>query len=239
MSKFALITGSGRGLGSAIARHLAASGHTVGLHYYQSDQGAERTRHSIESEGGKAQLFQADLCQEQEAQRLAEDIKKAFGGLDVLVNNAGAYHAKTLDNITGQEWSEGLCVNVSTVFFATRAFLPMLRKSERGRIINIGDSSCDRPTARDLAISYHVGKTGALMLTRSFAAAEAKNGVTVNMVSPGYLENSVDRPDRSTVPAGRFGSFEDICAAIEFLVSPKADYLTGSNLVLSGGWNLR
>jgi 3-oxoacyl-[acyl-carrier protein] reductase len=90
-----------------------------------------------------------------------------------------------------------------------------------------------------MAWSYHIGKLGVWMLTRSFAVAEAANGVAFNMVSPGLLENSIDRPDPAQVPMGRLGTFQDICQAVRFLALDAPQYLTGSNLVVSGGWNLR
>ena len=193
----------------------------------------------IETLGGIAIALKADLSNGEEAKRLLERVKLDFGQLDVLINNSGVYHEHNIQQLTDSEWHEGLNTTVSSAFFVTRSALPLLRESDLGRIINIGDSSCDRPGMRDLALSYHVGKTGVYILTRSFAASEAAYGITVNMVSPGFLENSVGLVEAKEIPAGRLGSFDDIINAVEFLLKKESGYITGTNIVVSGGWNLR
>jgi NAD(P)-dependent dehydrogenase (short-subunit alcohol dehydrogenase family) len=235
----ALVTGAGRGLGSALAAALARDGFAVAIHYRTSAAGACEAGAAIREENGEAEVFQADLAREAEASKLAEAVGKRFGRLDLLVNNAGVYRDRHGLELSESEWFEGLDSTVTQVFFTTRACLPLLRAGGLKRVVNIGDASCDRPGARDLAWSYHVGKTGVWMLTRSFAAAEAGHGLAVNMVSPGYLENSVDLPDPSEIPARRFGSFDEIYRVVRYLALDAPAYLTGSNLVLSGGWNLR
>lgn len=239
MKPVALVTGSGTGLGAALALALAQDGFDLALHYRSSRDGVLQTAETISAHRGVAEIFQADLKREAEALALAEAIKTRFGRLDLLVNNAGVYREKQGLDLTESEWFEGLDSTVTSTFFVTRALLPMLRAGQLKRVINIGDSSCDRASARDLAWSYHIGKTGVWMLTRSFAAAEATHGVAVNMVSPGLLENSIDQPDPAQVPAGRLGSFADIYQAVRYLALESPAYLTGSNLILSGGWNLR
>ena len=238
MKKVALVTGAGRGLGAALAERLAQSGHAVGVHYRHSREAAMQVVADIRAKGGEAAAFQADLVQESQAIRLVGEVTAEFGSLDVLINNAGVYHSKNLQQLSGQDWNEGLHSTASATFFTTRAALPGLRQSGQGRIINVGDSSCGRTGARDLAMSYHIGKTGVWMLTRSFAREEAAHGITVNMVSPGYLENSLELPSPSSIPAGRFGTFNDIWNAVEFLLKPESSYVNGSNMVVSGGWNL-
>jgi 3-oxoacyl-[acyl-carrier protein] reductase len=235
----ALITGAAKGLGAALAKRLAQHGYAVALHYRSSDSDAASLVKNISATGGTAAAFQADLSAEEEAQRLLSEVHAKFSKLDLLINNSGVYHEKNLQTLTASEWFEGINSTATAAFFTTRAALPYLRKAANGRVINIGDSSCERIGARDLSLSYHIGKTGTLMLTKSFAQEEAKHGVTVNMISPGYLDNSLALPDKSKIPAGRFGSAEDIWNAIEFLVKPESNYLTGANLIVSGGWNLR
>jgi len=239
MKPVALVTGAGRGLGAALAARLAARGYALALHAFKSQAGAQALRDQLRRAGAEAECFAGDLAREAEAQVLVREVTERFGRIDVLINNAGVYHEKKLQELSEGEWFEGLNSTASAVFFTTRAALPELRKSGRGRVINIGDSSCERPGARDLAVSYHIGKTGVYMLSRSFAQEEAGHGVTVNLVSPGYLEGSVGLPEAAKVPAGRWGTYEDVWNAVEFLLKPESGYLTGSNLVLSGGWNLR
>lgn len=239
MRGVALVTGAGRGLGAALARMLAADGFALALHCYRSRALALSLAEDLRQAGTDCDVFPANLADELQAWEMIHAVADRFGRLDVLINNAGVYAARHLADLGPHAWHEGLDSTATAAFFATRAALPLLRLSPAGRVVNIGDSSCDRPTARDLALSYHIGKTGVLMITRSFAAAEAVHGVTVNMISPGYLDNSVDLPLPSTIPAGRHGTFADIHLALRYLLDPAASYLTGSNLVVSGGWNLR
>lgn len=239
MSRVALVTGAGRGLGAALARMLAADGFCLALHCHCSRGEAQALAADLRQAGADSAVFGADLADELQAWEMIHAVADRFGRLDILVNNAGVYAARDLADLGTHAWREGLDSTATAAFFTTRAALPLLRLSPAGRVINIGDSSCDRPTARDLALSYHIGKTGVLMITRSFAAAEAAHGVTVNMISPGYLDNSVELPHPSIIPAGRHGTFADIHHALRHLLDPGASYLTGSNLVVSGGWNLR
>ncbi|MEM7675918.1 MAG: SDR family oxidoreductase, partial [Myxococcota bacterium] len=124
-----------------------------------------------------------------------------------------------------------------SVFSLTSELLPMLRESERPRVINIGDSAADRIEARVLATPYHIAKIGVNILTRSFAKSLKDEKVTINMVSPGFLENSVGSPGER-LPNDRPSSFEDMTGAIRYLLSPAADRVSGANIVVSDGWNL-
>lgn len=238
--KVALVTGAGRGLGSRLALHLAEKGFDLALHCHRSRGGAEEIRETIRlMDGRRAEVFQADLCGEAGAVSLAGEVTRSFGRLDLLVNNAGVYHEKGFLDLTEEEWFAELNSTATAVYFTTRAFLPLLRTS-RGRVVNLGDGACDRPGARSMAPAYHIGKTGVFILTRSFAKSEAPYGVPVNLVSPGLLETSVGltSPQADHVPAGRFGQDADVFAALDFLAWEATPYLTGSNLVVGGGWNL-
>ena len=235
LAPMALITGSGHGLGAFLAESFSKKGYQVILHYRTHQSEALRLARRLNA----IAVFQGDLAVPSTSLTIAKEIKKRFGVLDCLVNNAGVYCAKELIDLSTQEWFEGLNSTASATFLTTQALLPFIRNSQQGRVINIGDSSCDRIGARDLAMSYHIGKTGVLMLTKSFAQSEASFGTTVNMVSPGWLENSVGKLSKKMIPAGRQGTFEDIWNAIEFLLKPESTYVNGSNIVVSGGWNLR
>lgn len=235
--RVALVTGGGGGLGAAIAIHLAQRGFDVAVHYHTSEESALATRKQCLASGGRAESFQSDLTDEAGALRLRAAFDERFDRLDVLVNNAGAYHQKGFYELTEDEWFLELNSTASAAYFTTRTFVDLLRAS-RGRVVNVGDGSCDRPGARDLAPGYHVGKTGVWLLTRSFAKHEARHGVTVNMISPGLLETSVGLGSPDVVPAGRFGVHADVLEAIDMLFAVDAPYVTGSNIVVSGGWNL-
>ncbi len=233
----ALVTGGGSGLGAGLCRHLARSGWNVAIHYHSSRASAELVLRDIESAGQEGMLLPADLGREAEVTQLLAEFSSRFGHLELLINNAGVYHEKGFADLTEADWFTEFNSTATAVYFTTRACLPLLRAS-RGRVINIGDSACDRPGARTMAPAYHIGKTGVYILTRSFAKAEASHGVAVNLLSPGLLETSVGLGEPDEVPAGRFGTFEDIFAAVDFLTNVDTPYLTGSHLIAGGGWNL-
>lgn len=181
--------------------------------------------------------FPADLARPSQVESLFGKIRTRFGRLDVLINNAGTYRPVPLLRSRPQDWQKGLDSTATATFLATRAALPLFPKSG-GRIINLGDSSCEKITARRMAPGYHVGKVGVLLLTRSFATQLIHRKITVNCISPGYLENSIDLPPVRSLPGGRAVRFGEVFSAIRYLLSPEANHVTGTNLVISGGWNL-
>jgi 3-oxoacyl-[acyl-carrier protein] reductase len=229
-----LITGSGRGLGASMARHLAGQGWRVALHYRSSETEAR----ALAAELPDAACFRGDLSRESEARNVVEAAVAHFGALDALINNAGTFTGKKLEALTEEDWHTGLRSTLHTSFFTTRAALPALRASGRGRIINIGDSLAARAGFTEPAFSYHLGKTGVWMLTQTLAVLEAPHGVTVNCLSPGMLENSKGRRPVEHMPMGRFACFEDLLPALDFLLSPEASYVTGAHLPVAGAWNL-
>lgn len=236
MNKVALITGAGRpgGLGAHLAQRLAAEGYTLALHANGNISGARALAARL---GPGHTAHQANLALDADANRLADEVAAAHGRLDVLINNAGTYQPHKSAELSQEQWDTGLSSTVTAAYFATRACLPLLRQSH-GRVILIGDSAAGKLTARHLSLSYHIGKTGLLMLMHTFARSEAAHGVTINMISPGILENSVDLDTAPKMPAGRFGTLDDIWHALRPLLSPEASYITGSHIVVSGGWNL-
>jgi len=233
------ITGAGGGLGAGLARRLARPDRHLILHYHQNHDGAQKVYGELSSEYASIELVQADLGTEKGAIHLAEAIQSIHPSLEVLINNSGVYHEKPWPELTEAEWQQEWNTTASSVFFTIRACVDLLRAAGHAHVINIRDSSCDKPGARDLAIAYHIGKTGVLMLTKSFARDLAADQISVNMISPSYLEKSVGLPDPTTIPAGRFTTFDDVAKTIEQLLTNKEPILTGSNLILSGGWNLR
>ena len=237
MRRRALVTGSARGLGRHLAVELGSDGFDVIVHYRSSRDEAEETGRLIAAAGGTADLVAADLTDPASVEAMAESLGTA-GGLDVLINNVGGFIIRHTDDLTTDDWDRVLAATASATFYTTRALLPLLRESEHGRIVNIADSGADNLRASPKSLPYYVGKTGVLIMTKTFAVTEAPRGVTVNAVMPGVLENSITFPALDKIPAGRLGTLHDIAGAVRYLVSPEADYVTGSYLQVGGGWNL-
>ena len=233
----ALITGASRGLGAFLAQELSRDGYAVVIHHRGGRQPAVRLAQAIRREGGVAEVLRADLSRSADMEILFRRIRTRFGRLDVLINNAGTYRPVPLLHARAEDWQAGLDSTATATFLATRAALPLFPKSG-GRIINLGDSACEKLTARKMAPGYHVGKVGVLLLTRSFAAQLMSRRITVNCLSPGYLENSIDLPPPRSLPGGRPVRFAEMFSAIRYLLSPEADSVTGTNWVISRGWNL-
>lgn len=237
MRRRALVTGSARGLGRHLAISLGSEGFDVIVHYRSSSEEAAETARLVVEAGGEADLVAADLSDPASVDAMAEAIRVA-GGLDVLVNNVGGFIIRHTDDLTTDDWDRVLAATASATFYTTRALLPLLRGRPHARIINVADSGADNLRASPKSLPYYVGKTGVLIMTKTFAVTEASRQVTVNAIMPGVLENSITFPSLERIPAGRVGSFDDIAGAVRFLASPEADYVTGSYLQVGGGWNL-
>lgn len=234
--KAALVTGAGRpgSLGAALCRRLADDGWAVAVHYRSSRDDAETLARSLP----RAIAVGGDLADEDGARRVVDACSAEFGRLDALIHSTGTYHAEPLATLTAAHWREGLDSTATAAFFTSRAAWPHLKSAGHGRIIHLGDAGCDTLRPRDLALSYHIGKAGVLILAKSLARLTAPDGITVNVVSPGYLENSIDLDTAPPIPAGRPGTFDDVWNAIRFLLDPASGYITGSHLKASGGWSL-
>jgi 3-oxoacyl-[acyl-carrier protein] reductase len=161
-----------------------------------------------------------------------------FGSLDTLINNAGTFNRKKFEELNQEEWDAGWASTAGAAFVATRAALPHLRKSGRGRIVSIGDSMSDRIGFTESAMSYYIGKAGVWMMTQTLAATEAPHGLTVNMVSPGVLEDSICDTPVEEMPMGRYGTYEDLLHPIRFLLEENSQAITGTNIHAGGGWNI-
>ncbi|HUB67658.1 MAG TPA: SDR family NAD(P)-dependent oxidoreductase [Candidatus Methylacidiphilales bacterium] len=238
MERTILITGSAKGLGAALTRGLAKDGHQIAIHYRTSRQEAEETLAAIAKAGGKAAIFGNPLASLADGEKLVGEIIARFGKLDTLINNAGVFNRSRFGELTQAEWDEGWASTASAAFYATRAALPHLRGSGRGRIINIGDAKSDQPGLAEPAMSYYIGKVGLWMMTQTLAATEAPHRVTVNMISPGVLEESICSTPLAEMPMGRFSTPEDVLGPVRLLLKDSSGALTGSNLHVSGGWHL-
>jgi 3-oxoacyl-[acyl-carrier protein] reductase len=236
--RYALVTAGAQGLGRAIVQYLVQQRYRVFIHYYTSHQAAITMQEDVTAAGGEVTLLQADLSRAEERQALLARIAAVTSELHLLVNNLGWYLMERLPHITLVQWEQALALNCTATFHLTQLALPLLEAARpAARIINLGDAGCDRITAHIMATPYHIAKLGVHVLTRSYAQLLMPKGITVNMISPGFLDNSVGSPPEE-LPAGRPGRFEDIIGALEYLLSESARYVSGSNLLVTGAWNL-
>lgn len=235
--KIALVTGSSRGIGCDIALRLADVASGVAVHYKSNREGALEVVKKIKNKGKLSAAFRADLTKEKEASCLVKRVEEKFGRIDILINNFGPILVKPWEELTSKEWEYILRGNLESAFFCIKAALPGMRKRNSGRVINIGYSRAEQLVAYFNILPYAIAKTGLLILTRSVASSVASSGITVNMVSPGLIEGGI-LPSNKKVPKGRLGRYKDISEAVLFLVSEKADFITGSNLIIAGGWKI-
>ena len=237
--KVALVTGSARRLGRAIALKLAKEGFFTFVHYRTSQKQAEGVLKTLQAKGGKGALLQGDLDKPEEIAALVAQIRRNKLRLDVLVNNVGHYKPGPLLKYSPDDFESVLRVNLSSCFRLIQAVLPLFPKSG-GNIINIGYAGVENLTGTTHNTAYLISKSGLLILTKSLAQALGQRNIRVNMVSPGILSNSVELPKRPSdfIPLGRLGKVEDVTAAVAFLCGPEAGYITGVNLDVSGGYHL-
>ena len=237
--RVALVTGGARRLGAAISRHLAAGGYRVVINYRTSREQALSLSRTIGARGGEAMPVRADVTRPGDVTRMLDRVRRVWGRLDVLVNNVGEYLEKPVSASSVEEWDAVLRSNLTSVFLCTEGALPMLRETGSGRVLVLGYAPAGRIAASPKCAIYHLAKTGALILTKSIAAEEAPHGVTVNMVSPGTIFNSVKKPSLRAadyIPAGRLCRYADILGMVDYLLSEEASYVTGGHFVVSGGY---
>ncbi|MBO8141881.1 MAG: 3-oxoacyl-[acyl-carrier-protein] reductase [Firmicutes bacterium] len=238
--KTALVTGSTRGIGLAVARRLAAEGALVAVTGRSREQ-ADLVAASITSAGGRAEAFAADLSQGNEAEELVEAVLERFGSLDILVNNAGVTRDNLFVRLKPEDWEYVLDVNLQGVVRCTRAAVRAMLKRRYGRIINI--SSVVALTGNPGQTNYAAAKAAIIGFSRSLARELAVRNITVNVVAPGYirsdmterLSDKVKEEIRGQIPMGRVGEPEDVANAVLFLASDESSYITGHTLVVDGG----
>jgi NAD(P)-dependent dehydrogenase (short-subunit alcohol dehydrogenase family) len=240
--KKALVTGGSRGIGRGIARELARRGAAVAINYLTNNKEAQVAVDEINSGGGRAVCFQADVSKADEVEKLTQNTINYFNGLDILVNNVGEFFFNRLACTTAMEWQRVLDSNLSSVFFLCKAVLPRMRRDGGGCIVNIGLSPVDRVRGAPNVALYSIAKTGVLILTRSLAVEEAMHNIRVNCVSPGLIDNGhLPRSQKiwmeKRVPMGRLGTVEEVARAVTFLASDEATYISGANLAVSGAWD--
>ncbi len=242
--KRALVTGSGRGIGRAIAIRLAREGAEIAINDLHIEGEARQTLAEVEAAGRRGILIRADLAHADEARRLVEEAVRQLGSLDILVNNAGIEKRSPFVEVSEQDYDTVLHVNLKGAFFTSQAFARHLIGTKRpGKIINISSVHEELPFPG--YASYCASKGGLQLLTRDLAVELGPHGITVNGIAPGAIATEINRSlldDKPRVerllkqiPLGRMGKPEDVAALAAFLASSDADYVTGSTYYVDGG----
>lgn len=240
--KAAIVTGASRGIGRAIALRLASAGALV-VAGARADH-AEPVAREIETAGGTAIAVALDVTEAASIAALAQTALERFGRIDVLVNNAGIVRDQLLLRMKPEEWDAVICTNLTAAFVCCRAVLRPMLKQRAGRIVNIG--SVVGRTGNPGQANYAASKAGLEGFTRSLALEVASRGITANVVAPGMIETdmiaALDERAREAlggrIPMGRLGTAEDVAAAVCFLASDEASYITGQVVGVNGGMYL-
>jgi 3-oxoacyl-[acyl-carrier protein] reductase len=239
--KIALITGGSRGIGAAIAKRLAADGANVAITYAKDAGSASAIVKVIEGNGGKAIAIQADSVDAEAIKGAVEKTVATFGGLDVLVNNAGTAIPKAFEEATLEEFDRVLDINVRGVFIATQAALKHMK--DGGRIIMIGSCVGERMMTPGLA-AYSATKGAVKMFSQGLSREVGGRGITVNNVQPGPIDTDLNPangdwavPQKAATALNRYGTVDEVAALVAFVASPESSYITGANLTVDGGTN--
>ena len=239
--KIALVTGASRGIGAAIAKRLAADGAKVAITYTKGADAATSVIKAIEHAGGNAIAIQADATNAAAVKAAIEKIIATFGGLDVLVNNAGTAIPNKFEDATLEELDQVINLNIRGVFIATQAALKHMNKG--GRIISIGSCVGERMMTPGLA-AYAATKGAIKMFTQGLSREVGDRGITVNNIQPGPIDTDLNpaesewaAPQKANTALNRYGSVDDIAAMVAFVAGPEASYITGASLTVDGGTN--
>lgn len=242
--KNALVTGSSRGLGRAMALELGRAGYKVGVHYAGRREAALAVVAEIEAAGGQAQAFGADLSDAAQASSLVGQVVEAFGSLEVLINNAGVTRDGLLIRMKDEDWDTVIRTNLDAAFYTSRAAVKAMMRARYGRIIQI--TSVVALMGNPGQANYVASKAGLIGLTKALAKEYGTRGITVNAVAPGFIESDmtaelsaeVKAKYLEQIPVGRFGTPEEVAALVRFLVSDEAAYISGQVISVNGGMYL-
>ena len=242
-NKVALITGGARGIGRAVAVDLAGRGWSVAICYRKSAQEAAEVIDAVQKKGSKGLAPQCDVSDPKAAAQMVERVEKEWGRIDALINCAGPYHRVDLLQETVEGWHSMFDNNLHPVFYLSQAVVPGMIKRKWGRIVCFSMANADQLIAQPQLTAHYIAKVGLLVLARSLARVVAPHGITVNAISPGFIDSgSAPKEELAAmakrIPAGYAGAVDDAVSIVRFLLSDEARYINGANIHLSGGWGI-
>ena len=241
--KVALITGGARGIARAVALDLAACGWAVSICYRTSSKEAADVMDAVKQAGAIGLAFQTDVSEPRAATELVHRVHDSWGRIDALINGAGPYHRVNLMQETNQGWHSMFDNNLHPVFYLSQAVIPIMKERGWGRIICFSMANAEQLVAQPQLTAHYIAKVGLLALSRSFARLIAGDGITMNCVSPGFIDSGSAPKEElermvKFIPAGYVGTVDDAVAAVRFLLSEEARYVNGAHIQLSGAWGV-
>ncbi len=239
----ALITGGAKGIGRGIALDLAAKKWNVAFCYRTSEAEAKNTAAAITEKGGQALAIRCDVSDPVAVKSLVMQVEQQWGQITVLINGAGPYHRVNLFDETVEGWNAMFDGNLHPIFYLAQAVAPGMKARKSGRIINFSMANADQMVAQPDVTAHYIAKAGVLILTRTLAKLLAPHGITVNAVSPGFIDSGSAPPEElagmtKRIPAGYIGTVDDTVAAVRYLLSDDARYVNGANIQISGAWGI-
>lgn len=242
-TKVALVTGGARGIGRAVALDLASRGWSVAICYRTSAEEANEVIDTVKARGTDGSALQCDVSDPKAAVAWVNRVHQEWGRIDALVNGAGPYHRVSLLDETDEGWHSMFDNNLHPVFYLSKATIPIMKEQKWGRIICFSMANAEQLIAQPQLTAHYITKVGLLVLARSLARLVAPHGITVNAISPGFIDSGSAPKEEleaaaKRIPAGYVGSVADAVAVVRFLLSDEARYVNGANIQLSGAWGV-